>query len=132
MGENCNFMVIKEIQIKQQCFAYIFKKMRMTDNIQCLARCRNSFYVTFLNFITFYTCCCLVTNLCLTLYDPMDCCPPGSSVHGISQARILECVAVCFSGDLPNPEAEPPSLVSPALAGRFFTTEPLGKPQKFL
>ena len=67
MGENCNFMVIKEIQIKQQCFAYIFKKTRMTDNIQCLARCRNSFYVTFLNFITFYTCCCLVTKLCLTL-----------------------------------------------------------------
>ena len=30
----------------------------------------------------------LVTQLCLTLFDPMDCSPPGSSVHGISQARI--------------------------------------------
>ena len=49
--------------------------------------------------------------------------PPGSSVHGISQARLLEWVA--SPGDLPDPEIEP---VSPALAGRFFTTEPPGKP----
>ena len=33
-------------------------------------------------------------------------------------------------GDLPNPETEPMSLTSPALAGRFFTTEPPGKPPK--
>ena len=32
----------------------------------------------------------LVTQLCLILYSPMDCSPPGSSVHGILQARILE------------------------------------------
>ena len=32
-----------------------------------------------------------------TLRDPMDCSPPGSSVHGISQARILQCVAISFS-----------------------------------
>ena len=32
----------------------------------------------------------------LTLYDPMDCSPPGSSVHGISQAKILEWVAISF------------------------------------
>ena len=36
----------------------------------------------------------LVTQLCLTLCDPMDCSPPGSSVHGILQARILEWVAI--------------------------------------
>ena len=35
-----------------------------------------------------------------TLYDPMDCNPPGSSVHGILQVRILEWVAIPFSGDL--------------------------------
>ena len=33
-------------------------------------------------------------QLCPTLYDPMDCSPPGSSVHGILQARILEWVAM--------------------------------------
>ena len=37
---------------------------------------------------------CLVTQLCLTFCDPMDCSPPGSSVHGILQARILEWVAM--------------------------------------
>ena len=41
--------------------------------------------------------CCLVTKLCPALCDPMDCSPPGSSVHGISQARILEWVATSFS-----------------------------------
>ena len=37
----------------------------------------------------------------------MDCRPPGSSVHGILQARILEWVAFPFSGDLPNPGIKP-------------------------
>ena len=39
----------------------------------------------------------LVTQSCLTLSDPVDCSPPGSSVHGILQARILEWVAMPFS-----------------------------------
>ena len=39
-------------------------------------------------------CCYLVPKSCLTLCDPMDCSPLGSSVHGILQARILEWVAV--------------------------------------
>ena len=39
-------------------------------------------------------CCCLVAKLCLTLWDPMDCSPPGSSIHRFSQARILEWVAI--------------------------------------
>ena len=49
----------------------------------------------------------------------MNCSLPGSSVHGILQARTLEWVAVPSSGDLPEPGVEPMSL---ALAGRFFTT----------
>ena len=39
-----------------------------------------------------------VAQLCLTLSDPMDCSLPGSSVHGISQARVLEWGAIAFSG----------------------------------
>ena len=38
-----------------------------------------------------------VTQSCLTLRDPMDCSPPGSSIHGIFQARVLEWVAKAFS-----------------------------------
>ena len=59
--------------------------------------------------------------------DPMDCSPPGSSVHGTSHARILEWVAISFSGDLPDPGMEP---TSPALAGGFFTTKLPEKPEK--
>ena len=44
-----------------------------------------------------YSCCCLVVNSCLTLCDPIDCSPPGPSVHEISHARILECIAISFS-----------------------------------
>ena len=45
-----------------------------------------------------YVCVCvLVAQLCLTLCDPMDCSPPGSSVHGILQARRLEWVIILFS-----------------------------------
>ena len=58
----------------------------------------------------------------------MNSSPPGSSVHGISHARILEWVAISTPGDLPDPGIEPMSFASAALAGRFFTTEPLGKP----
>ena len=38
-----------------------------------------------------------VAQLCPTLSDPMDCSPPGSSVHGIFQARVLAWVAIAFS-----------------------------------
>ena len=59
----------------------------------------------------------LVVQLCRTLCRSMDYSPPGSSVHGILQARILEWVPFPSPGDLPDPGIE---LKSPALAGGFF------------
>ena len=56
-------------------------------------------------------CCCLVTKSCLILCNPVDSSPPGSSVHGISQARIVEWVAISFFRYLPKPGTEPWSLV---------------------
>ena len=53
-------------------------------------------------------------------HDPLHCSLPGSSVHGISQTRILEWVAISSPGDLPDPRTKPTSLGSPALAGGFF------------
>ena len=50
---------------------------------------------------------CSVIQSCLTVYNHMDCSPRGSSVHGISQARILEWVAMPPPGDLPEPGIEP-------------------------
>ena len=55
------------------------------------------------------------------LCDPVDFSPPASSVHGILQVRILEGVAISSSRGAPDPGIEPMSLVSPALAGGFFT-----------
>ena len=49
-------------------------------------------------------CCCWVAPSCLTLYKPINCNPPDSSVHGISQARILEWVAVSFSRESSHPQ----------------------------
>ena len=69
--------------------------------------------------------CVLVTWSCPTLCDPMDSSPPGSSVHGISQARILEWVAISFSRASSRPRDQ---THVPCLAGGFFTTEPPGKP----
>ena len=40
---------------------------------------------------------CEAAQLCLTLCDPMDCSPPGSSIHGIFQATVLEWGAIAFS-----------------------------------
>ena len=57
--------------------------------------------------------------------DPMDCSPPGSSVHGIPQARILERVAISFSRGSSQPRDQ--TYIS-CIAGRFFATEPPGKP----
>ena len=65
----------------------------------------------------------LVAQLCLTLWGPVDCNPPGSSVHGISQARIVEWVVILFSRGSSCPRAQ--THVS-CLAGRSFTTESLG------
>ena len=74
-------------------------------------------------------CSCLVAQLCPTLCDPVDCSSPGSSIHGISQARILEWVAVSFWGDLPDPGIEPGS---PALQTDSLPSEPPGKPNNGL
>ena len=58
---------------------------------------------------------------CLTLCDPQDCSPPSSSVHGISQARILECVTMPSS----RVSSQPRYLTCVSyIAGRFFTTAP--------
>ena len=66
------------------------------------------------------------------LCDPMDCSPPGSSVHENFQARILEWVAVPPPVDLCGPGMEPTFPVAPALAGGLFIAEPPGKPKLFI
>ena len=73
---------------------------------------------------------CLVNQLCPTVWDPMDCSPPSSSVHGNSPGRTTG-VSYHFllQGNLPNPGIQPTSLASLALAGGFFTTSATWKAQ---
>ena len=52
-----------------------------------------------------------VAESCPTLCDPTDCSPPGSSVHGILQARILECVAISFSRGIFPTQGSNPGLL---------------------
>ena len=66
-----------------------------------------------------------VTESCPTLCDPMDCSRPGSSVHGISQARILEWVAIPFSKASSQPRIEPRS---PALQADSLPLSHQGSP----
>ena len=92
------------------CF---IKTLRLQDALS-MAKCQlkksPSSYLDFFGF--------LVTQSCLTLCHPMDCSPPGSSVHGVLQARILEWVAIPFSGGSSRPRDR--SRVS-CIVGRFFT-----------
>ena len=61
--------------------------------------------------------CVLVTQSCLTLCDPMDCSPPGFSVHETLQARILEWVAISFSRGSSQPRDQ---IQVSCIAGRYF------------
>ena len=70
---------------------------------------------------------CLVAKPYPALCNPMDCSPPDLLVQGISQARILEWVALSFSKGSSQPGIK---HGSPAMAGRFFTTEPPGRPSE--
>ena len=67
----------------------------------------------------------LVAQSHLTLCKPRFCSPPGSSAHGILQARILDWIAISFSRDLPHPGMEPGS---PTLQADSLPSELLGNP----
>ena len=69
--------------------------------------------------------CAQLLQSCVTLCGPMDCSPPGFSVHGILQARVLEWVAMPSSRG--SSQLRDLAQVS-CIAGGFFTTEPPGKP----
>ena len=73
-------------------------------------------------------CMCLVPQSYLTLCDAMDCSLPGSLVHGISQARILEWVASPLPWDRPNPGIEPMSPAAAALQADSLPLSHRGNP----
>ena len=60
-----------------------------------------------------------ITQSCSTPSDPMDCSPPGSSVHGIFQARVLELVAIAFSGPIIGKDIKRKHAQLPCLKQRW-------------
>ena len=72
---------------------------------------------------------CCVCSIMSTLYDPVNCNPPGPFVCGIFWARILEWIAILFSRGSSQPRwSSLHSCTSCILAGRFFSNAPSGKP----
>ena len=67
----------------------------------------------------------LITQLCPTLCDPVDCSPPDSSVHGILQTRLLEWVTIPFSRGSSQPRDQTQVF---CIAGRFLLSETSEKP----
>ena len=66
-------------------------------------------------------------HLSPTLCNLVDCSPPGSSVHGTSQARILEQVAISFSRRSSQPRDQTHISHVSCIAGQFFIAEPGGE-----
>ena len=86
-----------------------------------------------LNSFCLYLCVCVCACAlsCLTLCNPADCSPPGSSSHGISHARILEWVAISCSRGSSWP-GDPSSLLSPHWQVHSFPPCHLGSPDLYL
>ena len=82
--------------------------------------------------MTVYDRVCLVTQLCLTLCDPTDCSSPGSSVHNIFQARIVEWVAMPSSRGSSQPRDPIEAPVSPALQADSLPAEPVSHSKRKL
>ena len=87
---------------------------------------RGAWWATFRVCVCVCVCLCAQSlQLCPTLCNPMDCSPPGFSVHGILQARTLEWVAMSSSRGSSCPRDQ--TCIS-CIACKFFTAEPPGKP----
>ena len=70
-------------------------------------------------------CCCLATKWCLTLCDPKDYSPPGSSIHGIPQQEYCSGLTFPSPGDLPDPGIEPVSHTHVScIVGGLFPAKP--------
>ena len=113
-------LVLKSVP-KEMMFVYASKlplKLPLEDHTLAVDM-PDSDFPPELEEIPFYLVVCIVTQVCPTLCDPLDCSRPGSSVHGISQTRILEWVATPFS----RGSSPPRNLVScvSCIASEFFT-----------
>ena len=103
----------KELKYKIICFIREEKKKKKKSWNIIYSKASSTETLLFSSWLTVLIFRCLVVQLCLTLCDPMDCTPPGSTVHGdspsmgILQARILEWTAMPSSGIFPTQGSNP-------------------------
>ena len=95
----------------------------------CPHRVAISILVHIFSYVNVYTHMCIICLCCgAFMSDYLVCSLPGSSVHGIFQARILECITIFSSRASSQSRDQTHISCSSALTGRFFTTEPPKKP----
>ena len=124
-GRFLTFWATKNTQSRnRRCFHFVLLLQQITTNFW-LKQCTFIVLVSWSQKSDACGMLMIVLSCVRLVYNPEDCSPPGSSVHGIFQARILEWVAISFSRI--SSQARDGTWVS-CLAGRFFTTEPPGKP----
>ena len=115
---------VKEARSKRihTMWLHLREAQKWVKEIHTMTSQDNGYYIVITSremgdlYVSVYVC------ICVWLCNPMDFGPPGSSVHGILQTRILEQVAMPSSRGSSQPRDETSSPMSPALAGRFFTT----------
>ena len=92
-------------------------QMKGQNKVECLEKLSS--------LVIFQACMCLVTQSCPTLWDPLDCSPPGSSFLGVFQARILEWAAISFPRGFSWPRDQ--TCGFSALQADSLPAEPSGK-----
>ena len=108
------YILLKQIQLLRNMRTLIIRIITIT---------KSHWFLDILQLIKL----CMYTQSCLTLCSPMNCSPPGSSVPGILQARILEWVAISSSRGSSQPRALIYVFCDSCIAGGFFTAKPPGK-----
>ena len=104
-GVDCHFLLQEIFQTQESSLHHLH---RQVDCLLLRQQGNHIFGIILLWLVLlylYYMVVVLVAQSCPTLCDPMDCDPPGSSVHGILQARILEWVAVLFSRESSRPRS---------------------------
>ena len=120
----CHFSFIQPIIIIEPNIFFSVKNLWWLNIGEAeFRRCQKKIDQIFMS--TLWVLCMSVAQSCLTLCDPMVCSLPGSSIHRIPQARILEWVAISFSRGSFWPGIE---SRSPALQADCLPLEPPGKP----
>ena len=122
----CTLLFLNSIIVDLQC---------CIDTCICLVFSNTIFHIykgwiyiyAFHVYVYFYACLCSQSSL--TLCDPVNCSPSGSSIYGILQTRILEWIAISYSRGSSWPRDW--TCVS-CIGGRFFTTWPPEKPHLYL